>query len=65
MSNKHNQILSWMKENMPKHNYQDSFDLALDCASELDLYQYCEITGDKIKIPDEVMDLAQKFLPRN
>jgi hypothetical protein len=54
---------AWMQTNL--HMYRDGtpFDMAVDCAYDLDLCEECEINGDRTFIPIYVVELAETFFP--
>ena len=54
---------AWMKENIPIYDYGDPLDLAIDCAYDLDMCEWCEINGDKTFIPTWMTDLAEELMP--
>lgn len=56
-------VKAWIVKNIVKYNYEDPFDLAVDCAYDLDLCEMCEINGDKTSIPVYIQEIAASFFP--
>ena len=50
----------WMEENLSKYDYGRAFDLAVDCAYDLELVS--EELNDW-EIPAYITDIAETFLP--
>lgn len=55
------QARTWMRRN--KRMYDRGFDMAVDCAYDLDLCEWCEVNGDKTFIPIWMVELAETFYP--
>jgi hypothetical protein len=53
-------VKAWMEEHLSKHAYGRAFDLAVDCAYDLELVS--EELNDW-EIPAYVTDIAESFLP--
>lgn len=62
MSNEE-RVKAWMRENLANYNYEDPFDLAVDCAYDLNLCEYCEMNGDNTLIPIYIQQIAKTFFP--
>lgn len=63
MNDNESRVRAWMAENLANFNYEDPFDLAVDCAYDLDLCEMCEINGDKTFIPIYIQQIAATFFP--
>lgn len=53
-------VKAWMKEHISKHDYGRAFDLAVNCAYDLELVS-AELND--WEIPAYVTDIAETFLP--
>ena len=62
-SRRFRQARAWMRRHVTKYDYGRGFDLAVDCAYDLDLCEYCEVNGDKTFIPIWLVQLAETFYP--
>lgn len=50
----------WMEKN--KSGYEDPFDLAVDCSSCLDIFEFCTVNDDEFSIPVWIQKLAEEVL---
>lgn len=41
--------------------YEDAFDMAVECAVDLDLCEMCEVNGDRTLIPPWIQRLTQQY----
>lgn len=57
-------VVEWIRNNMSLYRYENSFDMAIDCACDLGICRYSEVTGDMTSVPDYVVVIAEMFIPK-